>query len=76
MPIISFGSSLEEQSNVSGKGHLIPYAKGPGKFVSAGTDGSVGGVFDDVGNGVAKGIGIGAGLLLFGTAYAWIKSKK
>lgn len=77
MKIIAVGSSKEEHDHVSGKTWgFVPYAKGPGKFISAGEthDGAVvGGVGHSVSKGVAQGAGVGIGLALFGAGYSWLK---
>ena len=74
MKIIAVGGSKEEHDQVSGKTWgFVPYAKGPGKFVSAGEGPSTTAVGGSISKGVGQGAGIGLGLALFGAGYSWLK---
>jgi hypothetical protein len=83
MKIFSFGCSGEERAHTA-VGTFVPYAsgkgpgtfvpsvpgKGPIKFVSAGNDFVGGGIAE----GLGQGAGIAFGLILAGTAFAWVKT--
>jgi hypothetical protein len=71
MKIFSFGCSGEERTNIVGN-TFVPSVPGkkPLKFISAGDD-VVGGSLTD---GISQGAGIAFGLILAGSAYAWVKT--